>query len=321
LYGSRLSAKFLKEMMIISMLNYQADEFMEAVVGKEFEDDLSPIKAIVRSLCQPPTHKTNGFGNGKAKIRKVGTDGHTPSSELEEGILATHQKHESVLKTLQRFTKHVLGHPSIALSSSNDQRVLRQELQTFLLSHITHTEDNTQFSSHKLSEWSVPFTSPRSTFYKWVHTTSADHTSCPYSFAFISCLMDTGSSDCFQSPFSKYLAQDLCSHLAVMCRQYNDYGSIRRDRIERNLNSINFPEFHSAALENSEGGSASDAELKAALFEVAEFERECLASTSEKLLPRVPLSVAEMLKVFVGVTDLYGQIYVARDIGIASRSG
>lgn len=32
-------------------------------------------------------------------------------------------------------------------------------------------------------------------------------------------------------------------HLGRMCRQYNDYGSLARDQEERNLNSLNFPEF------------------------------------------------------------------------------
>lgn len=104
-----------------------------------------------------------------------------------------------------------------------------------------------------------------------------------------------------------------------MCRQYNDYGSIQRDRVEKNLNSINFPEFHSKQTSGSFDHEVANSELKTTLFEVAEFERGCLLSTMGKLLPRIPSRVADTLKLFVGVTDLYGQIYVARDIGIASR--
>jgi hypothetical protein len=37
-------------MMVVSMLNYQADEYMEAVVGKCFETNLSPIREIIHEL-------------------------------------------------------------------------------------------------------------------------------------------------------------------------------------------------------------------------------------------------------------------------------
>jgi hypothetical protein len=41
-------------------------------------------------------------------------------------------------------------------------------------------------------------------------------------------------------------------HLAVMCRQYNDYGSLVRDAEEGNLNSIDFAEFCGFANPNTE---------------------------------------------------------------------
>ena len=56
-----------------------------------------------------------------------------------------------------------------------------------------------------------------------------------------------GGGDCFVGAIQKYLAQVLVRHLAAMCRMYNDYGSIARDRAEQNDNSVNFPEFHGEA--------------------------------------------------------------------------
>jgi hypothetical protein len=314
LCGSSLSPGFLEEMMIISMLIYQADEFMEAVVGKDFEFKLEPIKEIVRSLCnQLPSHQTSAQRGGmiNASDGTITSENQKLESDWDPSIIPPTS--ESVRAVLQRFTSYVLDHPKIVASSVDDQLSLRRELQNFLLAHITHIEDNSRFSRQEVQGAAGSFLSPRNTYYDWVHTTGADNTSCPYSFAFISCLTSTGASDCFATLLSKYLAQDLCLHLAVMCRQYNDCGSILRDRIERNLNSTNFPEFHPGKY------SESDAELKRLLLEVAEFERQCLTSSMETLTQNVPFQVAEMLKVFVNVTDLYGQIYVARDIGITSR--
>lgn len=46
--------------------------------------------------------------------------------------------------------------------------------------------------------------------------------------------------------------------LATMCRQYNDYGSIVQDRAEKNLNSVNFPDFCEHVGEEGEHGSEND---------------------------------------------------------------
>ena len=96
-----------------------------------------------------------------------------------------------------------------------------------------------------------------------------------------------------------------------MCRQYNDYGSIVRDRAEQNLNCINFPEFAEEATEAKgrttrsdapsdlqgssvtslagEGKSSEDNDIvsmrriKNSLLTIAAYERGCLNLTMEKL--------------------------------------
>ena len=105
--------------------------------------------------------------------------------------------------------------------------------------------------------------------------------------------------------------------LAAMCRQYNDYGSILRDRAEGNVNSVNFPEVHEVlpvkrinvrSADKGEGdhGRAEGESVKQALFEIAEFERECLNLTMAKLQVLVEKKVADVLGLFGDVTDLYG---------------
>lgn len=41
---------------------------------------------------------------------------------------------------------------------------------------------------------------------------------------------------------AQYYSASIARHLATMCRQYNDYGSIARDTEEANLNSLDFTE-------------------------------------------------------------------------------
>lgn len=91
---------------------------------------------------------------------------------------------------------------------------------------------------------------------------------------------------------------------------YNDYGSIARDRGERNVNSVNFPEF---------AGGAKEGRQKA-LFALAEYERVNMQRGLARLgdlTGQDKRQLMERVRMFCNVTDLYGQIYVARDI--ASR--
>lgn len=117
-----------------------------------------------------------------------------------------------------------------------------------------------------------------------------------------------------------------------MCRQYNDLGSLARDVEERNLNSINFPEFASSKsafpadvarpTTDLNGHSTPNVEdqaeilqaRKSELFAIAAYERECLAFAASRLEEQAEKETMERLRVFVDVTDLYGQIYVARDM-------
>jgi hypothetical protein len=113
-----------------------------------------------------------------------------------------------------------------------------------------------------------------------------------------------------------YALEDACRHLAAMCRQYNDLGSVLRDKEERNLNSINFPEF----VVDDKDTAATEEELvgrkKRDLLAVAEYERRCLDRVLGELELIMDCKTMEKLRLLVQVTDLYGQIYVVSDIGI-----
>ncbi|MCJ1245726.1 hypothetical protein MMC30_002930 [Trapelia coarctata] len=332
--GTPTSTAILWDMMIISMLNYQADEYMEAVIGVHFEHNLGPVKLLIERLCQispaTPSSRKRARSNSEDELN-IGLT--TPSDSSSDKLNPSLADIEHVLS---RFITYVTTHPKVLASPPATRTKLRHELAAFLLAHITQIEDNARFGKQSVADGiatssptlnsSPYFRSPKGTYYDWVHTTSANHTSCPYSFVFYSCLISKPGTSCFRTVKDKYLAEDLCRRLATLCRQYNDYGSIARDRAERNLNSLDFPEFNQGLGDgktmmgfNIDGEREREARKKEDLFWLAEYEREGLERAVERLGDVVEGGTMERMRLFVDVTDLYGQIYVARDIGTRTR--
>ena len=306
-FGNQTGSTILLDMMIISILNYQVDEYMEAIVARYHGHDLQLVKDIINRLCHA-SDSTRSVEQGSGSMEQgLATPPETDSDEPVIPSLA------EVEKVLARFVAFVLRHAKVTQSPLSAQKRLEQELATFLLAHVTQIEDNTRFSQEYLSlHVSACYRSPRGTYLDWARTTSADHTSCPYSFVFFSCLISKAGQEAFTTAKQKYLAQDACRHLATMCRQYNDYGSVRRDFDEKNLNSVNFPEFRSGDCSIGE----REDKIKADLLWLAEYERGCLEMTLQRLGNEVQEDVMDALRLFVSVTDLYGQIYVARDVSV-----
>ena len=101
---------------------------------------------------------------------------------------------------------------------------------------------------------------------------------------------------------------------------YNDLRSAERDRDEGNLNSIDFPEF------DAHGGVENK---KKALFRLAANERSCPREALTRLEEQRRDAVEEtrnmeaarlgerrmcIWSMFCDEVDLYGQVYVVRDI-------
>ncbi|KAL9597717.1 MAG: hypothetical protein Q9219_004974 [cf. Caloplaca sp. 3 TL-2023] len=334
---AHLRAEFLQEMMIISVLNYQADEYMEGSVRHCFASRLGEAKCLIQRLfsdhetegssaaprpsIEDPNSEPHGAESLSATDTMSGTDAGSlrDVSDISTDINAdrlsrtNHRITEvdveeiEVAKTLQRFIKHVLSHPKVELASQYDKIHLRRELQKFLLAHVDQIED-----SCRLSQGEMGFSTPERSFFDWVRRTGSDNTSCPYSFAFAQCLLGDGK-DFFDSSAQKYYAQVACQHLATLCRMYNDIGSLARDREESNLNSLNFPEFLGDGKMKEEGG------LKADLYQLTLHERKCLDMAVESLKGTSTMLMRRLLPTFVDVTDLFGQIYMEKDIGIRTR--
>ncbi|KAE9970957.1 hypothetical protein BLS_004670 [Venturia inaequalis] len=365
--GAFMNANFLFDMMVVSFLGYQVDEYMETVVGgKTFEHRLPEVQAVIDEIFAkldacPSINETTGFARleacekGTSTIENTATDTVNGDSNIpttcksrSDSLLdeespklaidteATHLQNQthtppispittkttaddqltSITRVLSDFTHFIYHHPSVATASPQNRHRVKNELKIYLLAHLTQVHDNARFATQPIpSDKTTTFETPTSSYYQWVRTTSADHTSCPHAFAFATCLLSStqGSGtgeECFKTAQEKYVAEDLCRHLASMCRQYNDYGSLQRDRDDKNLNSVNFPEFV--------GGH--DRVLKDELFAIAEYEREGLGMAMGRLRDLVGRrkkegrGVMRGVELFVDVTDVYGQIYVLRDI-------
>ncbi|GAW26984.1 putative ent-kaurene synthase [Rosellinia necatrix] len=155
------------------------------------------------------------------------------------------------------------------------------DLRTFLLSHITQAEDNCRLRAI-LSEDGSHYRSGRS-FYGWVRGVSA----------------------------------------GAHCIPRRNYESLVRDAEEHTLNSVNFPEFsrrpktipaYATTPSPAPDGAKSD------LLWIAEYERHGLDKIMKLLEEELgPCELVDALRVFVDVTDLYGQIYVLKDIGTRTQ--
>ena len=310
--GTPFDSAILMDMMVISALNYQVDQYMEAVIARDYAADFELIKDLISSLTEDERNFT--------------TKPLTQMSESDDKASGEFSKDpEGVLSALIAY---ITSHPVIKRQPQTMRQRLLLSLRTFLHAHLTQLADNAGLST--LGAPSIPY-------YDWVHTTSAAHTSCHYSFLFFCCLINRPpgpweEDECFTTVRQKYLAQDVCAHLAAMCRMYNDLGSVGRDREEKNLNSLDFPEFCTDA--NYKGlsgddrneeeqdrrgqgqkGTQEEGKKKSDLFWLANYERQCLEQAFQKLEESgITSRTKEMLGMFIKVTDLYGQIYVARDL-------
>ncbi|KAI1761980.1 Ent-kaurene synthase [Hypoxylon sp. FL1150] len=307
----------LCDMMSFSMVIYQVDEYMEGSIQKDFGRHLPLVRGLVRQLCS--SHRA-GLRDGKGHADDF--QGSTADG-LASGAYATL---EDIRSTLNRFIEYVVHHPAVLSSPQGVQNTLSYELETFLVAHIAQAEDNQRFALQGATTTSAegnptPQSTPREyqnpgkSFYNWVRGTSANHTSCPFAFIFFNCLVSKSFPSIYRTAKSAYLAEDLCRHLASLCRMYNDYGSVARDKDEGNLNSVNFPEFHRGVSRKVRQGLDDGNSIKDQLMWIADYERDGLNRATRALEQELcEDKFMDALRVFIDVTDLYGQTYVQRDL-------
>ena len=328
--GLLLDSTLMWDMMEILMLDFLVDEYMESVVAQLGERDIVSLKQSIRDLCRNPDIDLSGnsallHSDIEPTSLSSGTEYDRSPEQPRNGYPKPLPAVSDVIST---YVRAMVRHPRIQNSSSADRCSLKTELEIFLLSHVDQIQDNQRFRGQDTCSPEVVkrFQSPRTNHYVWSHNTAANHTSCAVSLAFYTCRLSWSSprgGDVFNTSHSKYMVGDLCSHLAVMTRLYNDYASVARDHAESNLNSINFPEFHS-----EEGGDATEAsppitsEIKArnTLLGLAQYERSCVKTSFQTMVETLGATTASAVKLqdaltlFVGVTNLFADMYVAKDL-------
>jgi hypothetical protein len=126
--------------------------------------------------------------------------------------------------------------------------------------------------------------------------------------------MLSDGQDTFRTAEQKYYSASCNRHLSTLYRMENDYGSVRRDREERNLNMVDFPEFF------AKGCDTSEEEQKAQLLRLAQYERESYKDALNRMDTLIGRDAKmerkmQILKVMTNVTDSWGQMYVFKDLG------
>lgn len=312
--------EYLLDMMVLSMFIFLVDEYMESNVAKFNKAEFAAFRESVDEVHHKKDSSERdfsapGFLQGQLSNESVDKYCTTkePSNRLREAV-----------SIFQSFGAAVMEYPRVAGASQSDLLELRSETKNYLLHHITQLEDNVRFAQqpHHPGK-TTEFTTPRISYHTWVHTVGAGHVSGPFSFAFFACSMGGSvrgeGSDCFQPIKQKLMAHAMNDRIGAFCRMYNDYGSIVRDRDERNLNSVNFPEFFLSGSA-SHGGQEWEDEAKATLLECAKYERQCALDGAEVLLSDLEAEgaagkkVANCLRVYMGACEQFSDMYVIRDV-------
>lgn len=342
--GFSTSLSVLYDMMVLSILNFHVDEYMEGMIETGFGTDLDIIRKLVHQLFlegHPGFREGNPITHDSEKLKVHITGSDRKPVTCGEKVPPHHKPStDDVKSVLQVFVARILRHPAVLSNPEGLQKQLAFELETFLLAHITHAQDNislreqnhvgmhTKGDSANLDNSGplLQYRAPGRSFYRWVRSTSADHTSCPFSFIFFNCLVYDVLSRAgrirgggvLASARTAYAAEDACRHLASLCRMYNDLGSLSRDADEGALNSVNFPEF--SLRQAQPAGIAASRSASMDLMWIAEYERRGLEGAMKALEEELePSELLGALRVFVNVTDLYGQIYVLKDIGTRTK--
>ncbi|MCJ1351255.1 MAG: hypothetical protein MMC33_001239 [Icmadophila ericetorum] len=287
-----LSNQILLDMMTISALIYQVDEFMEGVVGSLSRDDMGHVKSVIETVFE----ETNSNHTAKNGTIKSGTgDFANDPSPIA-----------SIKPTLSHFTEFVLRHPGVLSASSYDKQQLQINLKDFLLSHMTQVEDNHAIQ-YKNGTVKIKSSAPRRSFFDWVRSISANHTGGPFAFSYILCLLGN-QTDALETAEEKFIGEDISRHISTACRMINDWGSVDRDRLEYNLNSVDFYEF------SHEGQHGDVMKAKIELFQIAKYEQKCLDLALSELEKKSKSHMFNSIKAFCDVTNMYGELYVLKDL-------
>ncbi|KAJ7096213.1 hypothetical protein C8R44DRAFT_813352 [Mycena epipterygia] len=216
--------------------------------------------------------------------------------------------YSDMTRYLHKYIHFIVDYPTSQKASYYDKTHLRRELKNYLLGMVQQTEDNTVYA--RQTSWDTVI-HPASSYLKWVRTLGSEHISGFCSCSFFICHLSP-DLDVFPTPELKFIAQDCITHMSVLCRIWNDWGSMRRDIAERNINGMNFPEF----------AGMTEVDIKAQMRRISDYERKCLHSSLTDLRSRAREHMgeaqgdtwADAFELFFRGAEVYNAIYELKDI-------
>jgi hypothetical protein len=328
LYHGALGSHAMYEMMVVSALAYQVDEFIESEVAKLAPEALVNLKGSIGNMItevetEHELRQSAQNGISKTSAPTNGTNVHVTKgadyNPTEQAISS------SLHQTIKRFMSFILDAPYARGTTAYSRAQLNNTLRDYLVAHITQTEDSRRLGQQNdeqpqgdLASRHGGFANPGCSLLTWTRTTSGDHTVGSFAVAVLICVLgcqkDT-NYDPIGSPQAKYVASDMARHPAAVARLYNDVGSLKRDQLEGNLNSADFPEFEGLATYRPPGeGKNSAANVRSALLEVAQYEERRLKTAMAELKELIDKDIFLGLEALCAATQLYSEMYVLKDM-------
>ena len=179
-----IGPEFLYQMMILSVLGRQLEDYIDSIVRESFSGCLFEVEDIIYSIFQ----ELELYNKDQCFCGDHGHDRESTATSISD-----------VRSVLYRFISHLLNHPYVLMASERDQAQLKSELSAFLLGRI--------------SQLAIQH-SPNTT----------DQTPHAYMFAFLACLVGNQGTNCgvglrrdfLETPEQQYLAADLCRHMSII---------------------------------------------------------------------------------------------------------
>ncbi|KAI1657167.1 hypothetical protein F4813DRAFT_396661 [Daldinia decipiens] len=168
----------LYEMMIIAMLNFQADKYLEDVSDNDkLRGNFESLKTVVHQLYKNAPKKTTDThegnhknhavsGNKRRKLDSSEGDENPESQDFDKSY--PFEILQGTEHVLSRFTTYILSHRKVSSANSVLQRRVREELLTFILAHIAHSKHSSQLSTTRPQDEIQIFTQAQTSYYSWM---------------------------------------------------------------------------------------------------------------------------------------------------------
>ncbi|PWY86714.1 hypothetical protein BO70DRAFT_422322 [Aspergillus heteromorphus CBS 117.55] len=318
--------QWLHDLHLWSMFIFLVDENMEAAVVHFTPDELHDFAAGLELIHPDPDPRYSIIATPQLPSL-ASPSATTPPPNRTPRV-------QTALDLYYSWARWVTNWPRLAHATATDMNEFRSEVKKYLLAHVHQIWDNIRLAAQQNRSPTIPdpsapltrFDSPRTAYATWVHTIGASHISGTISLPWVACYMGSGirgGRDGWSSVMQRMLAHEMNQHVGAYCRLYNDYGSVTRDAIEGNLNSVNFPEFWTGV--SPQDIQANDGEvratIKADLLAVAKHERRMADYLGDKLYKSLEDEggkegrwIAGALRVYFRSAELFSDMYLTRDV-------